>query len=394
MISISRLISDSESFGDSLRYSSTSHTQRHGTTEGRGPVVVWNCTRSCNLRCLHCYYTASPERAPDEVSTEEARRMIDDLAAFRVPVLLISGGEPLMRRDILELAEYASGKGIRVTLSTNGTLITRDTVRRLKEIQVGYVGISFDGVGSVHDYFRARDGAFAASVQALRLCLEEGQKVGVRFTMNRHNREELPRIFDFIEAEHIPRACFYHLVYSGRGAQLREQDLTHEETRAALDLIMERAAAFARSGHPREILTVDNHADGVYVYLKLRELGSPRAEQVRQLLAANGGNRSGIAIAAIDHAGNVHPDQFTLNHTLGNIRQQPFSQIWSSDEHPILRGLRNRKSLLKGRCAQCQWLDLCNGNFRARAEAAFGDFWAHDPACYLTDEEIGITSGS
>ncbi|MCX7626349.1 MAG: radical SAM protein, partial [Candidatus Sumerlaeaceae bacterium] len=296
MISVSKLLCDSSSFGDTLRY--TRHTVQvmHGTTHDRGPVVVWNCTRTCNLRCVHCYYAAEPEPSPNELSSEEARRFVDDLAAFRVPVLLISGGEPLVRRDILEIAAYAVQKGIRVTLSTNGTLLTRDIVRRLKNIGVGYVGISFDGVGSVHDYFRARDGAFAAALSGVRLCLEEGQKVGVRFTMSRHNRDELPRIFDFIETEGIPRACFYHLVYSGRGADLRAHDLTHEETRAAMDLIIERTLALNADGRPHEILTVDNHADGVYIYLTLRRQGSPRADAVRQLLENNGGNRSGVCL--------------------------------------------------------------------------------------------------
>lgn len=390
MISVSKLLCDTASFGDSLRYAQTSAAARSGTNEGRGPVVVWNCTRTCNLRCLHCYYAAQSEPSPDELSTQEARRMIDDLAAFRVPVLLISGGEPLTRRDILDLAAYAADKGIRVTLSTNGTLLTRERVRRLKAIGVGYVGISFDGVGSVHDYFRARDGAFAASLQAVRLCLEEGQKVGIRFTMNRYNRDELPRMFDFIEAEGIPRACFYHLVYSGRGAQLRERDLSAEETRRAMDTIIERTESLAARGDQREILTVDNHADGVYIYLTLLRRGSPRAEAVRRLLEANGGNRSGVAIAAVDHEGHVHPDQFTTIHSLGNVRQQPFSEIWGRGDHPLLAALRDRRRHLKGRCGACRWLNLCNGNFRARAEAVHGDFWAEDPACYLTDDEIGL----
>jgi radical SAM protein with 4Fe4S-binding SPASM domain len=295
-----------------------------------------------------------------------------------------------MRPDILDLAEYAAAKDIRVTFSTNGTLLTLDMIRRLKAIGVGYVGISFDGIGSVHDHFRAKEGAFESSLRAVRLCLEEGQKVGVRFTMNRHNRDELPGILDFIEAEDIPRACFYHLVYSGRGAGLRDQDLSHAETREALDLIIDRTEAMFAAGSRREILTVDNHADGVYLYLALKKRSSPRAARVFSLLEANGGNRSGIAIGCIDNEGNVHPDQFTLNHTLGNVREIPFGEIWSASGNAIMEGLKDRKPLLKGRCGACKWQNLCNGNFRARAEAVYNDFWAEDPACYLTDEEIGI----
>ena len=394
MISVSRLLCGSDSFGDTLRYARASSGAQQGTRADRGPVVVWNCTRTCNLRCLHCYYGADAQPSASELPTEEARKFIDDLAFFRVPVLLISGGEPLIRRDILDLAAYASDKGIRVTFSTNGTLLTREIVKRMKSLGVGYVGISFDGTPSVHDYFRAREGAFAASLNGLRLCLELGQKVGIRFTLNRYNHSELPAIFDFIEAEDIPRACFYHLVYAGRGESLQQHDLSHEETRRAMDTIFERTEAMAHEGRRREILTVDNHADGVYLYLTLLRHNSPRAAEVRALLETNGGNRSGVAIAAVDHEGNVHPDQFTLNHSLGNVRQRPFSEIWQDDRLPLLGALRNRKAYLKGRCAECKWLSMCNGNFRARAEAVYGDYWAEDPACYLTDEEIGRTSNA
>jgi Fe-coproporphyrin III synthase len=390
MISISRLLCGGESFGDSLRYQPGSRGQRDGATKDHGPVVVWNCTRSCNLQCLHCYSASEPRVYPNELTTGEARKLIDDLVAFRVPVLLISGGEPLIRPDIMDLAEYAGSRGMRVTFSTNGTLLTSELVRRMKTIGVGYVGISFDGIGATHDYFRARDGAFDGALRGVRHCLEEGQKVGLRFTINRHNHKEIGRIFDLIESEGIPRACFYHLVYSGRGAEMRADDLTHEESRAAMNLIMERTEAFYASGQPREILTVDNHADGVYAYLRLLGKDPGKARLALDLLEANGGNRTGIAIGCVDNEGNVHPDQFTLTHTLGNVRERSFGEIWSDTSNPIMAGLKNRKPLLKGRCSYCRWLDVCNGNFRARAEATTGDFWADDPACYLTDEEIAL----
>ncbi|MDH7577712.1 MAG: putative heme d1 biosynthesis radical SAM protein NirJ1 [Bacillota bacterium] len=390
MISISKLLCGSENFGDSLRYSPSSRRQLHGAAAGRGPVVVWNMTRTCNLRCIHCYASAEPEKHPGEMSTAEAKRFIDDLAAFKVPVLLFSGGEPLMRPDFFELAAYAASRGIRPTVSTNGTLITCEVARRLKETGVGYVGISLDGIGESNDRFRGKRGAFAAALRGIRNCLAAGQRVGLRFTMNRHNYDQLEPVFDLIESENIPRVCFYHLVYTGRGREMLAEGLSHTQTRAALDLIMERTLDFHRRGVPREILTVDNHADGVYVYLKLRRQDPARAELVYRLLKQNGGNRTGIAIAAVDWEGYVHPDQFTPHHTFGNVREKSFGAIWTDLSQPILAGLKNRRSLLKGRCARCRWLELCNGNFRSRAEAFYRDFWAPDPACYLTDEEIGV----
>ena len=294
-----------------------------------------------------------------------------------------------MRDDILYLAEYAAKQGIRSTFSTNGTLITRKIAKKLKEIGVGYVGISLDGLGENNDKFRGQKGAFDLALRGIQNCLAEGQKVGLRFTINRHNYQELPGIFDLIEEENIPRVCFYHLVYSGRGSKMMNEDISHAETRKALDLIIDKVRYFNAKGLNKEILTVDNHADGVYLYLKLLDEDPQRAQKVLELLTNNGGNRTGIAIGEVDWFGNVHPDQFTQNYTFGNVKERKFGDIWTDTQHPILKGLKDRKSLLKGRCAQCKWLNLCNGNFRARAEAVTGDFWESDPACYLTDEEIG-----
>lgn len=387
MISISKLLCGTENFGDTLRYAHGSKGQVHGAVAGHGPVVVWNSTRTCNLKCRHCY-SESDSKKYAELSTQEAKQFIDDLADFKVPVLLFSGGEPLVRPDFFELAEYASQRGIRTTISTNGTLITPEIASRIKNIGVGYVGISLDGIGEVNDRFRGRQGAYEAALSGIRNCLAVGQKVGLRFTINRHNHKELNQIFDLIEKENIPRVCFYHLVYSGRGSEMIKEDITHAESRVALDLIIERTLDFHRRGLEKEILTVDNHADAIYIYLKLLQENPERAQQVYELLSRNGGNRTGIAIGEVDWEGNVHADQFTRNHRFGNVREQKFGDIWTNLSHPILAGLKNRKPLLQGRCAKCKWLNLCNGNFRARAEAVHGNFWAEDPACYLTDEEI------
>ncbi len=388
MISVSKLLYDTENFGDKLRYAKDSHRQKHGTHGGHGPVVVWNVTRTCNLKCRHCYSNSDAQKYANEMTTAEGKKFINDLAEFRVPVLLFSGGEPLVRPDFFELAAYARELGLRVTISTNGTLITPEVAQKIKDIGVSYVGISLDGIGENNDHFRGKKGAFEAALKGIRNCLAVGQKVGLRFTINRHNINELNRIFDLLETENIPRACFYHLVYSGRGSEMIDEDISHQETRAVLDLIIERTEDFHRRGLNKEILTVDNHADAIYLYLKLKEKDPQRAARAWELLSRNGGNRSGIAIGQVDWEGNVHADQFTPNHTFGNVRERKFGEIWTDTSHPILAGLKNRKPLLKGRCAKCRWLDVCNGNFRARAEAVYNDFWAPDPACYLTDEEI------
>lgn len=392
MISVTKLLFATEYFGDSLRYTDNAHKARNGVREGMGPVVVWNSTRTCNLKCRHCYMSSDAKKYQNELTTAEAKQFIDDLADFNVPVLLFSGGEPLIRPDFFELADYAAKKGVRPTLSTNGTLITPEVARKIKDIGVGYVGISLDGLREVNDKFRGKAGAFEAAMNGIKNCVAVDQRVGLRFTINHHNIQELENIFDFIEEENINRVCFYHLVYSGRGNQMMDEDVTAEESRRAMDIIIRRTRDFEERGLKKEILTVDNHCDGVYMYLKALQEGKEElAQQIKKYIFMNGGNRSGMAFAEVDPLGYVHPDQFTQHHTFGNVRERKFGDIWQDTTNPIMAGLKDRKPLLKGRCSKCKFLDNCNGNFRTRAEARTGDFWESDPSCYLTDEEIGIT---
>ena len=392
MISVTKLLFATEYFGDSLRYTDNAHKARNGVREGMGPVVVWNSTRTCNLKCRHCYMSSEAKKYQNELTTAEAKQFIDDLADFNVPVLLFSGGEPLIRPDFFELADYAAKKGVRPTLSTNGTLITPEVARKIKDIGVGYVGISLDGLREVNDKFRGKAGAFEAAMNGIKNCVAVDQRVGLRFTINHHNIQELENIFDFIEEENINRVCFYHLVYSGRGNQMMDEDVTAEESRRAMDIIIRRTRDFEERGLKKEILTVDNHCDGVYMYLKALQEGKDElAQQIKKYIAMNGGNRSGMAFAEVDPLGYVHPDQFTQHHTFGNVRERKFGDIWQDTTNPIMAGLKDRKPLLKGRCSKCKFLDNCSGNFRTRAEARTGYFWESDPSCYLTDEEIGIT---
>jgi radical SAM protein with 4Fe4S-binding SPASM domain len=306
-----------------------------------------------------------------------------------VPVLLFSGGEPLMRKDMPELAQYAVEKGMRAVISTNGTLIDAKTAGILKDIGLSYVGISLDGSRDINDRFRGVDGAFDQALEGIRNAKEAGIKVGLRFTINRFNAEEIPALFDLLEKMDIPRICFYHLVYAGRGSTLVNDDVSHEQTRRILDLIMDRTKDLHDRGKPKEVLTVDNHADGPYVYLRMLGENPERAAEVLDLLQMNEGNNSGRGIGCISWDGEVHADQFWRHHSFGNVRQRPFSEIGTDTAaDPLLARLKEKKNHVKGRCAQCRWLDICGGNFRVRAEAVTGDVWAPDPACYLTDEEI------
>ncbi|MGZ6274739.1 MAG: radical SAM protein [Syntrophales bacterium] len=379
MISISRLCCGTAETMDSLRYGGEKH---------RRPVVVWNMTRRCNLNCIHCYSSSQNIRYSNELTTDEGKKLISDLASFGSPVLLFSGGEPMIREDLPELAEFAVDQGIRVVLSTNGTLLTRELAYTFKKVGVSYVGVSVDGMEKTHDGFRGVKGAFDMTLKGIRICRDEGIKVGMRVTMNRKNIADIPALFDLIEKENIPRACFYHLVYSGRGSMLVNEDLSQDEKRRVLDLIMDRTIDLFNQGKSKEILTVDNHADGPYVYMRLLEKDPERAREAISLLAVNEGNSSGSGIGCVSWDGEVHADQFWRGVSFGNVRERPFSTIWMDTSNELMFKLKDRKEYVKGRCADCRWLDICGGNFRARAEAVTGDIWAPDPACYLTEEEI------
>jgi len=393
MIGISKLYCGGVEPSDALRYGRKakdlpSHLLQF--SEDKKPIVVWNCTRRCNLKCVHCYSHSQDIEYAEEMSTEEGKRLIDQLADFGAPVILFSGGEPLVRKDLFELIQYATSKKLRAVISTNGTLIKPEVAKRLQDFDLSYVGVSLDGTEEVNDRFRGIEGAFARAVAGIRNCMEAGLKVGLRFTINGRNASEIPAIFDLVEKEGIPRICFYHLVYAGRGSELIKEDLDHEETRRVVDLIIDRTADLHRRGLPKEVLTVDNHADGVYLYLRLLREDPERAKQVFELLQFNEGNSSGRGIACVSWDGTVHPDQFWRHLALGNVRERSFGEIWTDAGNEFLMKLKDKKKYVTGRCARCKWLDICAGNFRVRAEAVTGDVWAPDPACYLTDEEIGI----
>jgi radical SAM protein with 4Fe4S-binding SPASM domain len=397
LINISKLYCREVTPGDWLRYGKSGSGEKPGEVvpkkaSERKPIVVWNITRNCNLKCVHCYNDSGVGKTFNDVTTEQAKAVLDDLAEFGVPSVLFSGGEPLMRHDLFELLEYAGNKGLRTVISTNGTLIKADTAQRIKEAGVSYVGISLDGIGEINDKFRGVSGAFAKTVEGIKNCQSAGVRIGLRLTLTKGNVEDLDALFDFFDENNIERACFYHLVPSGRGEGIFEEDLTHAQSREAIEKIMARTKAFKDAGKVTDILTVDNHVDGVYVYLKLLKEDPKRAKEVWKLLSWNGGgmNSSGVGIGCIDFNGKVHANQFWGHYDLGDVHEKPFSRIWSNPDEPLLKGLRDRRSYVKGRCRLCKFFDACGGSLRVRADLYFNDPWAPDPGCYLTDEEIGL----
>jgi heme d1 biosynthesis radical SAM protein NirJ len=360
--------------------------------EPPGPVVIWNLVRRCNLACKHCYSISGDVDFPGELSTAEVFRVMDDLRAFRVPVLILSGGEPLMRRDIFDITARAKELQFYVGLSTNGTLIGETLARRIRDAGYDYVGISLDGIGTTHDRFRRKPGAYRAALNGLRMLRDFGVKVGVRFTMTADNAAELPAMLDLVEHEDFSKFYLSHLVYAGRGNKHRGDDASWQTTRRTMDVVIERAWSWVCGGADVEVVTGNNDADAVYLLLWAARRVPGSVEHLRARLEQWGGNASGINIANIDNVGNVHPDTMWWHYSLGNVKERPFSEIWMDRSDPIMAGLKRKPRAIGGRCASCRYFDVCGGNTRVRALRASGNPWAEDPGCYLSDEEIGLPS--
>lgn len=387
MFSVTNILCGAEAGNESLRYGHVPAGQQSSDKAPR-PVVVWAVTRACNLKCVHCYAGADSTAAPDELTTDEGKRLLDDLAAYSVPAVLFSGGEPLVRPDLLQLIAHARSLSLPSTLSTNGLLIDEAMADRLAVSGLRYVGISIDGRQAQHDKLRGQPGAFCGTMAAVDRCKKRGMRVGLRFTVHALNAGELDAVFDLALQHNVDRLCIYHLAYAGRGKSMQRVDLTRAKTRAVVNRIFERTTQIADAGRSLEVLTVGNHADGAYALMHLEEHDPQRLEWARRRLAGTGGNQSGSFIASIDPSGKVHYDQFSWHYTCGDVRQQPFSQIWGRPTDPRLLQLRNRVATLPARCQDCRYLNVCNGNLRTRAEAATGDWMGADPSCYLTTEQI------
>lgn len=379
MINVSKLYCGVSGESDHLRYSADNSF---------GPVVVYNCTARCNLKCLHCYSSSGPSSRSDELTTAHAKQMLGQAAAMQCPVVLFSGGEPMLRSDLFELLAEAKRFGLRAVLSSNGTLIDAAAAKKLGESGVSYVGISIDGKELFHDQFRQTEGSFKAALAGIQNCQEAGIRAGLRFTITKANAEQVPAVFDIAASAGVRRICFYHLIRSGRAQKLKRHAVTAQQTRQVVDAIIDRTDAFVRKGLVDEVLTVDNHADGPYLLMRMKRQNNPRYDEAQKLLLANGGNKIGEKIVCIGWNGDVYPDQFWRNYSLGNIKDEALQNIWQNSSDPVLNKLRNKSDFADKRCLRCTWFDLCKGNYRFLGDSADDKYWLNEPACYLTDEEI------
>jgi pseudo-rSAM protein/SPASM domain protein len=390
MISVSKLLCDLDAESDGLRYDAAdaSSAAQVSRTQQRRPVVVWNVTQGCNLSCEHCYAGAELDPDPAELSTAEGRRLLDGLADYDVPVVLFSGGEPLVRDDLVELVAHASDVGLRPVLSTNGTLLTPEVAGRLSDAGLAYAGVSVDGLRQRNDAFRGQEGAFDAALRGIEACLDVGLKTGLRYTITRHNADDLPDVVELLHDIGCDRFCFYHLDYGGRGRDIVDADLDTTERREAVKTVCDLTLAYHDRGQPIETLLVGNYADAAYLVEYARDrLGPDAANRVYRYLARNGGDPAGERVADVDYRGNVHPTQFWQGYALGNVRNRSFGAIWEDESNPLLHALRTRNERLGGRCADCRYRDICRGGSRLRALTVHDDLFAPDPQCYLTAQE-------
>ncbi|GJL81334.1 MAG: heme d1 biosynthesis radical SAM protein NirJ [marine bacterium B5-7] len=356
-----------------------------------GPVVIWNLIRRCNLTCTHCYATSADRDFEGELSLDEINTVMDDLKGYGVPVLILSGGEPMMHPHILDIAARAKGMGFYVGLSSNGTLFNKENIAEIAALDLDYVGISIDGMREIHDRFRRRVGAFDEALRGVRLCHDAGIRVGLRFTLTRDNHADLPSLLKLMRDEKVDKFYLSHLNYAGRGNRNRARDAQVKMTRDAIDLLIETCLDDIRSGRHSEFVTGNNDADGVYLLHWVRRSMPDQATRLEDILRRWGGNSSGVNIANIDNLGMVHPDTMWWDYSLGGVRERPFSEIWEDTRDPLMRGLKSKSRPLEGRCAVCTHLDICGGNSRTRAWQLTGNPWAEDPGCYLHDDEIGVS---
>ncbi len=355
-----------------------------------GPVVIWNLLRRCNLACRHCYTNSYDRDFAGELTTAQAFGVLDDLKTAGVRVLMLSGGEPLLRPDTLEIAARAKALGFFTGLSSNGTHIGAHNIAAIAAVGFDYLGVSLDGLGATNDEFRRTAGAFERALTGLRLARDVGIKVGVRTCLTQQTAKDLPAMLRFLDDEGIDKFYLSHLNYTGRGYTNRGADAHVEMTRWALDLVIEEAWRSLERGVEREFVTGNNDADGVFLLRWVERRLPERAAHVRACLAAWGGNATGVNIANIDAKGDVHPDSFFQSYRLGNVLERPFRDIWRDTSDPLMRGLKQRPRPVTGRCGACPFLDVCNGNTRVRAWMLERDFWAEDPGCYLSDGELGM----
>jgi len=345
-------------------------------------VVSWNITQACNLRCPHCYLAAG-RPALRGLLTQESLKLIDQLRDLGTELLILTGGEPLLRKDLCALAQYASDRGLMVVLGTNGTLIAEKTAQKLKASGVRGVGISLDSLDAEkHDAFRGLRGAWEKAIRAIEICVAQGLEVAVQTSVLPMNYDEIPQLIEFAYEKGARAFNAYFLVCTGRGERLT--DITPHQYEALLSYLINAQARYLNG--KRSFLVRAKCAPHIkrlaYTQLSSSQVDKFASGQVGAVgLLVGAGCPVGTGYLRIGPEGDVTPCPY-LPFVLGNVRQTPLRQIWESSD--ILHKLRGLE--LRGRCGVCEFKELCVG-CRARAFALTGDLFGEDPWCAYQPKE-------
>lgn len=348
-----------------------------------GSIAIWNFTNRCNLSCLHCYSKSTLDEV-DTLTTKQIKKTILEMKENGIKFIIFSGGEPLTRKDLFEIANFCKKNKIITYLSSNGLYFTKNNISKIVDT-FNYIGVSIDGDEQTHDYFRGLKGAFKETLKSVLLANENAPKVGIRFTMTKDTINSLEYMFDLVEKHNIPKIYISHLVYSGRGLDNLKMDLTPMQRREAVEFILNKAFYYYENSIDIEVVTGNMEMDAV-MFLDKFTLKYPKLkDKMRAKLIKWGGNSAGCKLLNINSQGDVRPDPF-FPITIGNIINQNFNEIWKKGEMIDKLRIHPRKNI-SGICRDCKQIDICNGGSRARAYAISGNLWAQDPSCYLTKQE-------
>ncbi|MDO9207784.1 MAG: radical SAM protein [Sulfuricurvum sp.] len=351
-----------------------------------GAIAIWNLTNRCNLSCMHCYSKATLDSV-DALSTEEIFATMENMVQSGIKFIIFSGGEPLTRHDIFEIAARARELGIITYLSTNGLYVHKSNVEKIVAA-FDYIGVSIDGSEKTHDHFRGLKGSFKLSMEAIKLLVAHSDRVGIRFTLTTQTLDDLPFIFDLAETYHIPKVYISHLVYSGRGLENREMDLSVKQRIEAVKFVLSKAFEYYETGQNIEVVTGNMEMDAIALFEEFSRRYPDHSSLMQDRLLKWGGNSAGRKLVNIDSRGNVKPDPF-FPLTLGSIKEKSFGDIWNDSENTVLTALRTHPRILEGECHECEYLSICNGGSRARAYAVHGTLTGDDPSCYLKSNLLG-----
>lgn len=342
-------------------------------------IIAWEITRSCNLSCKHCRAASEFGHYEGELSLAEIKANIDDITTITNPIIILTGGEPLLRPDIWDIADYAHEKGAMPVIGTNATLITDDIARKMAEHKIPRISVSLDfPTAAEHDEFRGEQGAFEASVRGIHLAKKHGVGVQINMTVTKLNHKRLAEMHDLALELAVDAFHIFLLVPTGRGEDLVDIELTPDEYETALTWAYE-----CQKTSPLHFKPTDAPQYYRIVHQKQREEGSPVSAEQYGLDAMTRGCLGGITFCFISHTGDIQPCGY-FDMQLGNLKDKAFSEIWTTS--PVFQDLRDY-SLLKGKCGACEYRGVCGG-CRARALAATGDYLAEEPYCAYIPKKL------